>query len=638
MKKWDFRKSGILGVTVVLLGILGLGLCWPVLAYGSVEVVEIDQDYPRDIFVKKGDIIFQVYDNINFESPKAFERILKEMIQKEKWFWWCTAWVIRDNEIHLVLLDITQMLSANYGGISLGKSSVKYDKIPFALWGKAGRSGGLPFFCMRIKRLSVDSNFKGLVKVGDYLWMYNEKELRIEGGNVMKVFKEALKQAQGKNTVPIVLIRKFAEYEYVLITLEAPPPIVDEEGNLTLGFDIDTRDTMQNWIDIDSVLLSKGHFRLGEPINPTTFLKRAEDLKADGKFEEASELYKTISRVWPLSSESKKAKELLTDLSKSQAAAMLKLAAEYQNTGAFEQARGVLLKIIRNWPGSSDSEQAKKMLKSLQEAQAVVLENQKKQEMQTLLDRASDFLEAGELVEAVGQAKKALELNPESAEAKEMLKSLQEAQAAVLESQKKQEMQTLLARASDFLETGNLTEAVGQAKKALELNPESAEAQEILATAEAGIAAKERAEAAKKAKELRAKTQAMLEVAKKLFDKGDFEGALSKVQEAQKADPLLPGANDFIDKIMHTGVQIRASGTVGLEFSGYYGNPQGSTSLDGSVPKTIFFREKGKLSVVFQKKQKGGTLIVEIVQEGKVLVTRKTDAEYGAVTLTVEIQ
>jgi len=76
---------------------------------------------------------------------------------------------------------------------------------------------------------------------------------------------------------------------------------------------------------------------------------------------------------------------------------------------------------------------------------------------------------------------------------------------------------------------------------------------------------------------------------------------------------------------------IKITGTPGLKFSGCYGNLEGDQSVDGTVP--MKYTVRGEIvSAVFQKKERDGTLTVELIRDGKVIVSRSTTAEFGIVS------
>jgi len=90
-----------------------------------------------------------------------------------------------------------------------------------------------------------------------------------------------------------------------------------------------------------------------------------------------------------------------------------------------------------------------------------------------------------------------------------------------------------------------------------------------------------------------------------------------------------------------SGVQIKVSGTTGLQFSGSYmvmtfGGQVTSKSVDGTVPSQ--YSVAGTMvSAVFQKQTKSGTLMVEILRNGRVLSSSDTTAAYGVVSVATNI-
>ncbi len=87
---------------------------------------------------------------------------------------------------------------------------------------------------------------------------------------------------------------------------------------------------------------------------------------------------------------------------------------------------------------------------------------------------------------------------------------------------------------------------------------------------------------------------------------------------------------------------LRISGTSGVEFSGDYTTPQGSQNLSGTLGTTPTDYELGGegiagLNVVtanVQKQGMGGTLRVEILENGQVVQSAETNATTNAVSVT----
>jgi hypothetical protein len=87
---------------------------------------------------------------------------------------------------------------------------------------------------------------------------------------------------------------------------------------------------------------------------------------------------------------------------------------------------------------------------------------------------------------------------------------------------------------------------------------------------------------------------------------------------------------------------LRISGTPGVEFSGNYTTPQGSQNLSGTLGTTPTVYELGgegvaglnMVTVNVQKQGMGGTLKVEILDNGQVVQTAETNATNNAVSLT----
>lgn len=93
-----------------------------------------------------------------------------------------------------------------------------------------------------------------------------------------------------------------------------------------------------------------------------------------------------------------------------------------------------------------------------------------------------------------------------------------------------------------------------------------------------------------------------------------------------------------------------ASGPGGLEtvitvwgqehmgFTGHYGDLSGSRSVEGWTPAEFRFRPQGILSAVFQKSTgHSGILRVKIWRGDSLLAQQETTAQYGVVTMAVQV-
>ncbi len=84
---------------------------------------------------------------------------------------------------------------------------------------------------------------------------------------------------------------------------------------------------------------------------------------------------------------------------------------------------------------------------------------------------------------------------------------------------------------------------------------------------------------------------------------------------------------------------VRVTGDEGIEFSGSYGELEGSQSVDGVTPQEYEVPiDTGIASIdsvvaVMQKDSAAGELTVQIVRNGEVVAERSTTAEYGLVDL-----
>ncbi|MCK4596311.1 tetratricopeptide repeat protein [candidate division WOR-3 bacterium] len=84
-------------------------------------------------------------------------------------------------------------------------------------------------------------------------------------------------------------------------------------------------------------------------------------------------------------------------------------------------------------------------------------------------------------------------------------------------------------------------------------------------------------------------------------------------------------------------VNVKISGSAGLTFSGHIGNIGKSRSVEGSVPEEYFIVLENELdvaTVVFQKEQEEGTLVVEMIIQDEVVKSVSTSAAFGTVTVT----
>ena len=87
---------------------------------------------------------------------------------------------------------------------------------------------------------------------------------------------------------------------------------------------------------------------------------------------------------------------------------------------------------------------------------------------------------------------------------------------------------------------------------------------------------------------------------------------------------------------------LRISGTPGVQFTGDYTTPQGTQNFSGTLGTTpTDYEVRGEgiaglnvVTVNVQKQGMGGTLKVEILQNGQVVQSAETDATNNAVSLT----
>jgi hypothetical protein len=90
---------------------------------------------------------------------------------------------------------------------------------------------------------------------------------------------------------------------------------------------------------------------------------------------------------------------------------------------------------------------------------------------------------------------------------------------------------------------------------------------------------------------------------------------------------------------------LRISGTPGVQFSGNYTTPQGSQNISGTLGTTPTDYELGGegvaglnvVTVNVQKQGTGGTLKVEILENGQVVQAAETNVAINAVSLTYSL-
>jgi len=104
-------------------------------------------------------------------------------------------------------------------------------------------------------------------------------------------------------------------------------------------------------------------------------------------------------------------------------------------------------------------------------------------------------------------------------------------------------------------------------------------------------------------------------------------GVIAAASGDKKASTTAPGEPVFV---------VKVTGTEGTVFSGSYmlvtaDGKSVSKSIDGTVPMDIPV-DGTMVSVSFQKKDKPGTLKVEIFRGDKAVAESDTSAEYGVVT------
>ncbi len=201
---------------------------------------------------------------------------------------------------------------------------------------------------------------------------------------------------------------------------------------------------------------------------------------------------------------------------------------------------------------------------------------------------------------------------------------------------REERIKDMVAEVNALLAAEELEGASAVAEKILASEPESKEAREMIAAVELKRLERKRAEE-RDATLTREKARSMVKQAETYLGNEQYRLALDELEAAAALDPLCPGLKDIREQVYGKGVQIRITGSAGIVFRGRYGTAEGSKSVSGKVPKVFFVRQKGVLSMIFRKKTAAGTLIVEVVKEGKLLAKQSTEAENGMVSLSQDV-
>lgn len=91
--------------------------------------------------------------------------------------------------------------------------------------------------------------------------------------------------------------------------------------------------------------------------------------------------------------------------------------------------------------------------------------------------------------------------------------------------------------------------------------------------------------------------------------------------------PVRPGM------VREQTVIILVEGTAGLPFSGSYGTPTATSSVQDTVPTRYTVKTAVGVAATFTKADEQGDLVVRILVEDREVLRRATSAPYGTITV-----
>ena len=246
-------------------------------------------------------------------------------------------------------------------------------------------------------------------------------------------------------------------------------------------------------------------------------LKEAENAIKNGDYDKAQKILNELLKDNPGDSDAKNLlKQVQDEKSKSEAERKNKLkeAEDAIKNGDYAKAEKILNELLKNNPNDSD---AKKLLDQSKDAKAKADAEKAKQEK---LARAQKLIDEGKFDEAEKLLNEVLKDNPNDAKAKELLGKTKDEKA-----QAQKEAAQKIAQAKTALANGDYDKAISLLNEALKADPNNAEAKSLLEKAKEAKANQEKEKQAKLAK------------ARSLINSGDYDGAISLLNDMLKADP-----------------------------------------------------------------------------------------------------
>lgn len=95
--------------------------------------------------------------------------------------------------------------------------------------------------------------------------------------------------------------------------------------------------------------------------------------------------------------------------------------------------------------------------------------------------------------------------------------------------------------------------------------------------------------------------------------------------------PVRPGM------VREQTVIILVEGTAGLPFSGSYGTPTATSSVQDTVPTRYTVKTAVGVAATFTKAGEQGDLVVRILVEDREVLRRATSAPYGTITIVHQV-
>jgi len=246
-------------------------------------------------------------------------------------------------------------------------------------------------------------------------------------------------------------------------------------------------------------------------------------------------------------------------------------------------------------PGVTESEREHIRKLALEEARKSMIE---KERMMSLmyLEKGEELIAEGKYDEAITSLDIALIWNPTSAKAKERIQQAEDAK------RRKEETDAFDTGRKAF-ETGNLIEAIAQLDRVIELNPDNQEAQNLRNEAKSRIEEESR-KLAQKQKEKSEDIQSLFSNAVKEYSRGNYRIAISKWQKVLNFDPTRNDARSYIDKANRKLLDRVASleSTLKIQVSkkdwlGVVSTANNIKSLDPSNQVAVSSEKKAKVEI-----------------------------------------